>query len=52
MRPNRFYKNMNRSLANEIRDLYFNRIFKQNELANIYGISQSAVCRTISGVSW
>lgn len=46
------YRHMNPRLAMEIRDLYFNRIFKQAELANLYGIRQHSVSRIISGMVW
>jgi predicted XRE-type DNA-binding protein len=52
MKPKRHYKNSNPRTAMEIRDLYFKRIFKQTEIARIYGIPQSSVSKTVSGVVW
>ena len=47
-----FYRGMTPSQANQIRDLYFSRQFKQTELAVIYGISQGNVSRIVSGEVW
>jgi DNA-binding transcriptional regulator LsrR (DeoR family) len=47
-----FYRNSNLRVAMEVRDLYFARVFKQAELGELYGLSQSTVCRMISGVVW
>lgn len=38
--------------ALEVRDLYFARLFKQTELAEIYKVSQGTVSRYVSGRVW
>lgn len=48
----RQYRHMNRQLANQIRDLYFSRWFKQREIAELYGIRQHSVSRIVSGRVW
>ena len=48
----RFYRDMTPGQANQIRDLYFSRQFKQTELSVIYSMSQSSVSRIISGDVW
>lgn len=52
MRPKRFYRNMDRDKANEIRRLYFSRQKKQHELAEMFGIRQNTVSRIVSGMVW
>ena len=47
-----YYRGMTPQQANEIRDLYFSRTFKQTEIAAIYKISQGNVSRIISGGVW
>jgi DNA-binding transcriptional regulator LsrR (DeoR family) len=47
-----FYRHMNQDKAEEIRRLYFSRVLTQKQLAEKYQISQSAVCRIISGWTW
>lgn len=46
------YRHMNQDKAEEIRQLYFGRVLTQKQLAEKYQISQSAVCRIISGWTW
>ena len=46
------YRHMNQDKAEEIRKLYFSRVLTQKQLAEKYQISQSAVCRIISGWTW
>jgi predicted XRE-type DNA-binding protein len=48
----RHYRHMNRQLAEQIRDLYFSRWFKQREIADLYGIRQHSVSRIVSGRVW
>ena len=48
----RFYKNMTPELADQVRDLYFSRQFKQTELAAMYNIRQGSVSRIIAGKVW
>ena len=48
----RFYRYMTRQIAEQIRDLYFSRWFKQAELAELYGIRQHSVSRIVSGRVW
>jgi DNA-binding transcriptional regulator LsrR (DeoR family) len=43
---------MKREDAQRIRDLYFSRQATQKQLAEQFKISQSAVCRIISGWTW
>ena len=38
--------------AQQMRDLYFNRIFKQQQIAEIYGTRQGHVCQIISRQLW
>jgi len=52
MRPKKFYKNSNPRIAQEIRDLYFARAFKQVELAKIYMVPQSSVSKIVSRQVW
>lgn len=46
------YRHMSRQIAQQIRDLYFSRWFKQAELAELYGIKQGSVSRIVSGQVW
>lgn len=46
------YRHMTQDKAEEIRKLYFSRTLTQKQLAQKYLISQSAVCRIISGWTW
>lgn len=46
------YRHMTQDKAEEIRRLYFSRVLTQKQLAEKYKISQSAVCRIISGWTW
>lgn len=48
----RHYRNMTRQIADQIRDLYFSRWFRQHEIAEIYGIKQNSVSRIVSGRVW
>ena len=48
----RHYRNMTRQIADQIRDLYFSRWFRQHEIAEIYGIKQNSVSRIVSGQVW
>lgn len=48
----RRYRHMSRQIAQQIRDLYFSRWFKQAELAELYGIRQHSVSRIVSGQVW
>ena len=50
--PRSHYRHMTRDLANQIRDLYFSRWFKQREIAEMYGIRQHSVSRIVSGRVW
>lgn len=46
------YRHMTRTIAEEIRRLYFSRQAKQAELAERYGIRQNSVSRIVSGKVW
>ncbi len=48
----RNYRHMSRQIAEQIRDLYFSRWFKQAEIAELYGIRQHSVSRIVSGKVW
>ena len=48
----RLYRHMTRQIAEQIRDLYFSRWFKQAEIAELYGIRQHSVSRIVSGRVW
>lgn len=48
----RFYRSMSAQIAQQIRDLYFSRWFRQWEIARLYGIAQSTVSRIVSGQVW
>lgn len=48
----RNYRHMTRQIAEQIRDLYFSRWFKQAEIAELYGIRQHSVSRIVSGQVW
>ena len=48
----RFYRNMDKIKAEEIRRLYFSRQAKQAELAERFGIKQNTVSRIVSGMVW
>lgn len=48
----RFYRHMNPTIAAMIREMYFARLMKQQELADFFRISQTTVCRVISGEVW
>lgn len=48
----RNYRHMTRQIAEQIRDLYFSRWFKQHEIAELYGIRQHSVSRIVSGKVW
>lgn len=48
----RNYRHMTRHIAEQIRDLYFSRWFKQHEIAELYGIRQHSVSRIVSGQVW
>ena len=50
--PKRYYRNMTAEKAMEIRTVYLATRCKQKNLAVQYGISQSTVCRIISGEVW
>lgn len=52
MRPKRFYRNMTRAKAEDMRFLYFKRRLKQREIAEIHGIKQNTVSRIISYQVW
>jgi len=55
MRPytkKRHYRHMTREDAAKVRELYFSRQATQKQLAERFRISQSAVCRIISGWTW
>ena len=45
-------KRLSREIARQIRDLYFNRVYKQWEIGEIYGIRQGYVSRIVSGQVW
>ena len=47
-----YYRNMDPRKAMEICDLYFARVFKQVELAEIYGLRQNSVSRIVAGKVW
>jgi DNA-binding transcriptional regulator LsrR (DeoR family) len=51
-RPKRYYQNMTAEKAMEIRSVYVATRCKQKDLAVQYGVSQSTVCRIISGEVW
>ena len=46
------YRNMTPLKAELIRVLYFSRILKQVEIAELFGIRQSSVSRIVSGRVW
>lgn len=46
------YRHMTQDKAEEIRRLYFSRQATQKQLAAQFKISQSAVCRIVSGWTW
>lgn len=48
----RRYRRLSREIAQQMRDLYFNRIFKQHQIAEIYGTRQGHVCQIISRQLW
>ena len=48
----RHYRHFKREYAEEIRRLYFSRQATQKQLAERFGVSQSAVCRIISNHTW
>ncbi len=50
--PKSRYRHMTRTIADEIRRLYFSRQAKQSELAERYGIRQNSVSRIVSGKVW
>lgn len=50
--PKRYYRNMTAEKAQEIRSVYVATRCKQKDLAIQYGVSQSTVCRIISGQVW
>jgi DNA-binding transcriptional regulator LsrR (DeoR family) len=52
MRPKSYYGKMTPRLANQVRDLYFSRQFKQREIAEMYGIQQGSVSRIVSNLVW
>jgi DNA-directed RNA polymerase specialized sigma subunit len=43
---------MTHEKASQIRELYFSRQATQKQLATQFKISQSAVCRIVSGWTW
>lgn len=50
--PKKYYRDMNHDKADEVRRLYFSREMTQKQLAAKFQISQSAVCRIVSGWTW
>ena len=48
----RHYRHFKREDADEVRRLYFSRQMTQKQLAAKFGLSQSAVCRIVSGWTW
>jgi DNA-binding transcriptional regulator LsrR (DeoR family) len=52
MRPKKYYRNMTKEKAEEIRKLYFSRQKKQSELAAMFGIKQGSVSRILSDQVW
>lgn len=52
MSRKRHYRHMSPAIAQQIRDLYFSRWFKQQELADLYGVLQGSISRIVSGASW
>jgi predicted XRE-type DNA-binding protein len=52
MRPKRFYRHMNSTIAAMIRELYFSRRMKQAELGRLFQIGQNSVSRIVSGQTW
>lgn len=48
------YRNMNKERADYIRELYFNKHYRytENELAEMFYMSQSSISRIISGAVW
>jgi hypothetical protein len=51
-RPKRWYRNMTRERAAEIRRRYLARQAKQAELAREFGLAQSSVSRIVSQQVW
>jgi DNA-binding transcriptional regulator LsrR (DeoR family) len=51
-KPKSHYRHLKREDAQRIRDLYFSRKATQKQLAAQFKISQSAVCRIVSGWTW
>lgn len=51
-RPKRFYGDMTPAKAEQIRRLYFARLKKQAELAQMFSIRQNSISRIVSGLSW
>ena len=49
-----FYRNMNKSKADRIRALYFNKYFRytQVELSSMFYMSQSSINRIINNEVW
>ena len=52
MRPNSYYRSMNREKAEVVRSLYFDKRYTQKQIAGMTGMAQSSVSRIISGVVW
>lgn len=52
MRRQQRYLHSSRHIAQEIRDLYFARVFKQIQLAKLYGLAQGSVSRIVSRQVW
>lgn len=50
--PRRYYRQMTREKAQEIRRKYFAREAKQAELAREYGVKQNTISRIVSGHVW
>lgn len=52
MAAKRFYRTMNKKRADRIRVLYFEHKLKQQEIADIFGITQGSVSRILSCCVW
>lgn len=51
-KPKMFYRNMTRQKADRIRVLYFERKWRQQQIATLFDIKQNTVSRIVSGQVW
>ena len=51
-RPKRYYRHMNQTIADMIRELYFSRQMNQRELGDLFRIRQHSVSRIVSNQTW